>query len=109
MKIITKNAIRCKKCGDIIESTSRHDFKWCSCKAVAVDGGHDYLKRTGNLGDWEDMSETKEVPGYYVEYQILDMDFAFWTDKDIGTIKKQYHDVPLKITDEDGVVKFIRN
>ena len=23
------NKIRCKKCGDIIESTYRHDFKFC--------------------------------------------------------------------------------
>ena len=35
-KIIT-NKIRCKKCGDIIESTHCHDFKFCKCGAVAVD------------------------------------------------------------------------
>ena len=41
-RIIVKNAIRCKHCGDIIESTYCHDFKFCSCHHCAVDGGHDY-------------------------------------------------------------------
>lgn len=57
--MIIRNKIRCKKCGDIIESVSVHDFKFCSCGACAVDGGHDYLRRCGNLEDWEDLSEVK--------------------------------------------------
>jgi len=36
-KIIKVNKIKCRKCGDIIESTSVHDFKFCSCGACAVD------------------------------------------------------------------------
>ena len=55
-KIIT-NKIRCKKCGDIIESTHRHDFKFCKCGAVAVNGGKDYLRRCGNHEEWEELSE----------------------------------------------------
>ena len=43
---IIKNAIQCKFCGDIIESTSRHNYVNCKCGACAVDGGHDYIKRT---------------------------------------------------------------
>lgn len=54
--MIIRNAIRCKKCGDIIESESVHDFKWCKCGAVAVDGGKDYLRRLGNLEDFEDLT-----------------------------------------------------
>lgn len=42
---IIKNAIRCKHCGDIIESKSVHDFVQCSCGKVFVDGGHEYLRR----------------------------------------------------------------
>lgn len=56
MRII-KNAIRCLKCGDVIESTSVHDFKFCSCQACAVDGGHEYLRRCGEPANWEDISE----------------------------------------------------
>lgn len=44
MKILT-NKIKCKYCGDIIESKYRHDFVRCKCGKVAVDGGHDYLRR----------------------------------------------------------------
>lgn len=54
---IIKNCIKCKCCGDIIESTSVHDFKFCSCGKVAVDGGRSYLKRSGNPNDWEELNE----------------------------------------------------
>ena len=54
MPRIIRNAIRCKKCGEVIESETVHDFKFCSCGSCAVDGGHDYLRRCGNLGDWEE-------------------------------------------------------
>lgn len=53
---IRTNAIKCKKCGDIIESIDVHDFKWCSCKTVAVDGGHEYLRRVGNKEDYEELA-----------------------------------------------------
>ena len=65
MKVIV-NKIRCKKCGDVIESTHRHDFKICKCGAVAVDGGHDYLRRSGDLDGYEELSETEK----------LDIDFS---------------------------------
>ena len=58
---IVKNVIRCKKCGDIIESKSVHDFKFCKCQSVAVDGGHEYLRRVGNLEDIEDMSVVEPI------------------------------------------------
>lgn len=44
-KKIVSNKIKCKHCGDIIESKSVHNFVTCSCGKVSVDGGHDYLKR----------------------------------------------------------------
>lgn len=58
MEIIV-NKIKCKKCGDEIESNTVHDFKFCKCGSVAVDGGHEYLRRCGNREDWEEMSETR--------------------------------------------------
>ncbi|MGY6244529.1 DUF7695 domain-containing protein [Faecalibacterium prausnitzii] len=60
MKIV-RNMIRCKKCRDVIESCTVHDFKFCSCGSCAVDGGHEYLRRCGNPEDWEELSETKNV------------------------------------------------
>ena len=53
---IVSNKIQCKKCGDVIESFSTHDFKFCQCGAVAVDGGKDYLRRIGNLDDYIELS-----------------------------------------------------
>ncbi len=54
--MIIKNAIKCNKCGDEIESTNRHDFVTCKCGACSVDGGHDYLRRCGNREDWTELS-----------------------------------------------------
>jgi hypothetical protein len=60
---IKVNKIRCTHCGDVIESTSVHDFKWCKCHRVFVDGGHDYLRRgfTDSPDDYEDLSVCEEV------------------------------------------------
>lgn len=53
---IIKNAIQCRICGGVIESKHVHDFVSCSCEAVAVDGGHDYLRRCGNKEDIIELS-----------------------------------------------------
>lgn len=58
---IIKNRIKCKYCGDILESDNRYDFKFCSCSKVSIDGGHFYLKRSGNPNDWEELSEVIEI------------------------------------------------
>lgn len=60
MRKIVRNAIRCNICGEEIESRSRHDFVWCSCKACAIDGGYDYLRRIGDYKNWTELSVTKE-------------------------------------------------
>lgn len=64
-KIIIENKARCKKCGDIIESKHVHDYVKCKCGAIAVDGGHYYLRRSypgGNYKDYiEDLSVEKLV------------------------------------------------
>ena len=56
---IISNKIKCKKCGDIIESKSTNDYKRCSCGAVAVDGGKDYLKIIGKEKDYIELSKLK--------------------------------------------------
>ncbi len=63
---ILKNAVRCNNCGEEIESTHRHDFKWCKCGLVAVDGGHAYLKRCfresdANYKGYTELSESEEI------------------------------------------------
>jgi hypothetical protein len=54
--MILSNQVRCLKCGDEPWSAHRHDFRYCGCGAVAVDGGQDYLRRLGQADDMEDMS-----------------------------------------------------
>ncbi len=57
---ITHNSIKCLNCEDVIKSTYRHDFKFCKCGSVAVDGGLDYLKRVGHSHDYQELSETRK-------------------------------------------------
>ena len=61
MTKIIKNAIKCNHCGDVIESTHRHNFVTCCC---SVDGGIDYLRRcfkNSQEEDYTDLSETIET------------------------------------------------
>ena len=44
--MMIKNAIKCKKSGEVIESVSLHDFKICLCGACAVGGGHEYTPQS---------------------------------------------------------------
>lgn len=55
-----RNAVRCKKCGQIIRSTHVHDYVKCKCGAIAVDGGSWYLKRSGDIANCEELSERYE-------------------------------------------------
>ena len=62
MRKIVKNAIQCNLCGDIIESTYRHEYVECKCGSCAVDGGHDYFRRCfKDKGCYTDLSETVEI------------------------------------------------
>lgn len=71
MKKLVRNAIRCKLCGDVIESNSVHDFKMCKCGACYIDGGLEYQRIGGNYGNWENLSEFDDVPGYYVTHWTM--------------------------------------
>lgn len=56
--MIIHNRIKCNLCGDIIESKHVHDFKYCKCGRVAVDGGHEYCRRCfQDLTDYTELSE----------------------------------------------------
>lgn len=49
-------AVQCLDCGDIIYSRARHDFRYCSCRNIAVDGGFDYNKLI-----YKDFSQLKHI------------------------------------------------
>ena len=54
--MIIENAVTCLACGDRIFSKHRHDFVNCTCGAVAVDGGQEYLRRVGDFSNAMDHS-----------------------------------------------------
>lgn len=88
MNTIIQNALKCRHCGGIVESTHRHHFAghFCAVKPrfgrkwvgegidaflvetgeitynFAADGGQAYLRRIGNLEDCEEVS--KYWPGF---------------------------------------------
>lgn len=43
------NACVCLICGDYVRSKNLHDFKYCSCRNIGVDGGSFYARRIGNI------------------------------------------------------------
>jgi hypothetical protein len=54
--MIVQNAVNCLSCGDLIVSKHRHDFVTCTCGAVSVDGGQEYLRRVGDFANAVDLS-----------------------------------------------------
>lgn len=113
MKVISRNAIQCKHCGDIIESKSVHDFRMCSCGACFVDGGLEYCRRgfkTSPEDDFVDLSEYADVDGYHVAYRSKYIDFTSPYECDLAEpLEKIYKRFPkhlydLRITNEDGTV-----
>jgi hypothetical protein len=60
MNRIIRNAARCKRCGDEIESRHRHDWVACRCGAIFVDGGTSYRRAGGAVDAFEDLLE--EIP-----------------------------------------------
>lgn len=79
MRKIIRNAVKCNKCNDVIESVHRHDFKWCSCGNVAVDGGLSYTKRCYKTHDYEELSEFEETE----ERRIIEV-----TEKELEIIQE---------------------
>ena len=63
MRKIIRNAIQCNNCGEIIASKHRHDYVQCKFVACAVDGGHDYLRRSymRNGKGFINLSKTIEI------------------------------------------------
>ena len=58
--------LRCKKCTDTIYSRHRHDFRYCKCKAIAIDGGRDYIRMVGESNDMEPIVINTETNNFYI-------------------------------------------
>lgn len=55
-----KEGIRCKNCGDELFSYHRHDYKRCSCRNTAIDGGDDYTRIIGYSENIETIYKQRE-------------------------------------------------
>lgn len=65
---IIRNAAKCLDCGDVIESTHRHDWRQCSCGHAFVDGGKEYIRhgfldpgRVQDLSEFTDPEQAEEL------------------------------------------------
>lgn len=69
--MIIRNSARCRLCGDEIESRHRHHFVPCSCGAIFVDDGREYL-RYGfkDPAHYEDTSIVEPDPSLPVENSL---------------------------------------
>ncbi len=56
------NRARCGACGTAIESGHTHDFVWCPCGKLAVDGGLTYVRRLWSV-DYEELSRWRDADG----------------------------------------------
>lgn len=59
-KKILRNSARCLRCKEEIESKHVHDFRYCKCKAIFVDGGKEYIRRGGAILYLQDTSIYEE-------------------------------------------------
>ena len=55
-KYLIVDGIFCNTCQKAYYSSTGHDFHYCQCKKVAVDGGREYLKILGNKEDYQTCS-----------------------------------------------------
>lgn len=78
------SAIECPKCHDIIWSRAVHDFHYCSCRAVSIDGGFDYC----HFG-WQPEVDRPEIIQIDIEVTI-EQCYNDWNKRinKLGTIKK---------------------
>ena len=77
--MILSNQIKCLLCGDVIYSAHKHDMVTCMCGAVAVDGGNNYLRRSGNIENWEEQSIV--LPTELVTSMVEKADWCLETDR----------------------------
>lgn len=94
MKRITRNAAKCKLCGEVIESRYRNDFVTCECGNLSVDGGLDYIRRgfTNGKDSYEDLNE------YDLDLRPSYMCCPGWwkmLDKEL----KEFYDVDPELTE----------
>lgn len=79
--------IICNRCGDTIYSRAIHDYRHCTCKAIAIDGGLDYHRVSWCVGAEPPESCVLDIE---VSKEVLYHDWNMGMDR-YGLIKKEEH------------------
>lgn len=74
MKKLVLNMGRCRKCKRVLISVSVHDFRSCECGSF-VDGGHDYMRRGGDIEDFSVFLEDGKL-GFYSDHRETSHEMA---------------------------------
>lgn len=64
------NKLRCKKCGDVIESKHSYDWQSCKCGSIFVDGGHDYQRYGWRSVENEGQSNGKSSVDEFIDFSL---------------------------------------
>lgn len=59
--------VKCLHCGHVIQSMHRHNFVWCKCNTIAIDGGSAYTKMSYKTGSKYSFDLDTPVVGPYIE------------------------------------------
>lgn len=93
IKLISNKA-RCKHCGDVIESKYTHDYQTCSCGAIAVDGGTEYLRRCFRTKPEDDFEDLSQVQGFGYLAHWIDVKSALPDENDAVLVTMPCSDCP---------------
>lgn len=106
-QVITQNAAVCHLCGEFIESKHGHDFKWCSCQNVAVDGGKNYIRRAFNdkctfteMNEYRNMT-VEELKGTIARYDNMATEYNSSSFKDKAEFGRELMEVWYGISSAD--------
>lgn len=92
-------AQKCLNCGDILYSRSRHDFRYCFCGSMYVDGGPVFEGSTGSYNRvGGNFDEIKSIE-YESELNAGDIVKRLWDDYNLSIDRYGGHR-DLEYTDE---------
>lgn len=86
--------IKCLECGVELFSNYTHDFKYCTCGATSVDGGHSYFKRSTTEGKkWEYCERVVDIhiPREYIYFDAQFQMFWISTSKMKNAKRMNYY------------------
>lgn len=88
-----RNRAKCKLCNDIIESFHSHDFVFCKCKEIFVDGGTNCYR--SGASDYSNFMRVDDE-GLEIEVRVVDSADAMKKEENDSV-----HAIPEKQSNQD--------